>query len=43
LMNEVHGFSRATALALMRASAPEVRFSNRLRQSQRAKRHDFTL
>jgi hypothetical protein len=33
-MNEGHGFSRATGLALMRALAPEVRLSHRLWRTQ---------
>ena len=40
-MNEGHGFSRATALVLMRALAPEVRLSNLLWRTQ--KRKDMTL
>jgi hypothetical protein len=41
-MNEGHGFSRATALALMRALAPGVRLSNRLWRTQ-MRRGDFAL
>jgi hypothetical protein len=37
-MNEGHGFSRATILALMRALAPEVRLSNLLWRTQTRKK-----